>query len=74
MISNAFEIVRDPEPVGHALHDARVLLQCWDRMDVSQHRHQIMADQMLAHIDYVVLLPDEARCMRIALFNSTHRS
>jgi hypothetical protein len=26
MISNAFEIVRDPEPVGHTLHDARILL------------------------------------------------
>jgi hypothetical protein len=26
MISNAFEVVRDPEPVGHTLHDARILL------------------------------------------------
>lgn len=39
MISNAFEIVRDPEPLGHMLHDERILLQCRNHVDVGQHHH-----------------------------------
>ena len=68
MISNAFEIVRDPEPVGHTLHDARILLQCRNGVDVGQHRHDVLANQMVAHIDHVVLMPDSARRTCVALF------
>ena len=68
MISNAFEIVRDPEPVGHTLHDACILLQCRNGVDIVQHRHDVLADQVVTHIDYIVLMPDSARCMCVAQF------
>src|ERR1700730_18497709 len=63
----------DPEPVGHALHDARVLSQGRDRMHPCQHGHDIMAYEMVAHIDNVILLPDPPCGMSIVLFKSTHR-
>src|SRR5579875_95526 len=74
VVGDALQFVRDPEQVGRALEDERVVLQRGNSARARHHRHQIVAYQVIAHVNNVILLPDVARALCIALSERLHRA
>ena len=74
MIAHSFKFVGNPEEVGCTLQNEVVLLKSWDRSSPCKHSHQVMAHLMVAHVDDVILIPDGAGGIRVAVRKRFHGS
>src|ERR1700756_981443 len=73
MIADSFELVRNPEQVCCPLKDEGVVLQGWNSPRASQHGHQVMAHQVIAHVDNVIFCPDGSCSPRVPVGKGLHR-
>src|SRR6266849_9485251 len=74
MIAHSFKFVGNPEEVGCTLQNEVVMLESRDGSSPCKQSHQVMAHLMVAHVDDVILIPDGARGIGVAVRKRLHGS
>src|SRR5437868_4079203 len=72
MIAHSFEFVGNPEQVGSTLQDEGVMLKGRDGSCSCKHGHQVMAHQVIADVDNIILFPDVACSIDVTVRKCLH--